>query len=355
MMTILNRYIAKTVILSTLLVVIVVMALTYFIGLLGELRDIGSGDYGLIQAAMYALLELPHNLYQFYPMLVLLGGLMGLGALASHQELVVIRVSGVSIAKILRYVFSAALVLAAVGVLVGELVAPRSHYLAEKHKSIAESGGQAVATQAGLWVHEGDNFLHIDRVMARKQLEGVTRYEFDAHHQLLASYFVKKMDYDQGQWQLHDVVKTIFTTDHTRHEKLASSTWDLALNPALLNVGLLEPDEMPLTALSGYTHHLVANGLQAAEFQFNFWKRVFQPLTILVMLFLAVPFVFAAPRSASMGLRMLLGAVVGFVFYILNALLGQLSIVFQFSPILAALFPILLFAGVGYLLLLRQK
>src|SRR5690606_23325576 len=112
-----------------------------------------------------------------------------------------------------------------------------------------------------------------------------------------------------------------------------------------------EPEEMPLTQLSGFMRHLTKNGVQATEFQFSFWKRILQPLTILVMLFLAVPFVFTAPRAVNLGWQMLLGIVTGFVFYILDSLLGQLSIVYQLPPFLAALFPILLFAGVGYLLL----
>lgn len=101
MIRILPRHIAKTVILATLLVMLVVAGLSYFIGLLDELRNIGEGDYGVLQAALHALFEVPYNLYQFFPMLVLLGGLLGLGILSSHQELIVMRVSGFSIRKIM--------------------------------------------------------------------------------------------------------------------------------------------------------------------------------------------------------------------------------------------------------------
>ncbi|HSW69952.1 MAG TPA: LPS export ABC transporter permease LptG [Gammaproteobacteria bacterium] len=355
MIYILPRYIAKTVILATLLVMLVVLGLAFFINLLSELRDVGVGDYGLLQAAMHAFLELPYNIYVFFPMLVLLGGLLGLSMLASHQELIVMRASGVSIRKIMMAVFTAAVVLIAIGMMIGEIIAPRAHYLADVHKSTEQSGGQAVITAAGLWVHEGNSFVHIDRVMAHRHLEGVTRYEFDNNHQLLAAYFAKTMDYRDGHWKLHDLAKTTFTLDHTRSEQLADATWDLTLNPNVLSIGLLEPEEMPLTQLSSFMRHLTKNGLQATEFQFSFWKRILQPLTILVMLFLAVPFVFTAPRSINLGLQMLLGVVTGFVFYIMNSMLGQLSIVYQLPPFFAALLPILVFAGLGYFLMLRVK
>lgn len=355
MISIIHRYIAKTVITTTLLVVLVVMALTYFINLLGELRDIGVGDYGVAQAALHSLLELPHNIYQFFPMLVLLGGLMGLGILASNHELIVMRVSGISINKIVRAVLSAAIVLALFGVLIGEVISPRAHFLADRHKTSAENGGQAIATATGVWIHEGTNFIHIDREINRHHLEGVTRYEFDSTHHLLTSSYAKALDYSNGQWQLHDLVTTVFLKGHTSHQQSAEATWELTLNPNLLSAGLVEPDEMPLNRLAEYTKHLVDNGLQSNEFQFNFWKRIFQPLTILIMLLLAVPFIFSAPRSVTMGLRMLLGVVIGFIFYILDALLGQLCIVFQWSPILAALLPVLLFAGLGQVWLARTR
>lgn len=355
MITILHRYIAKTVILATLLVMLIVIGITYFINLLGELRDLGVGDYGFMQAAMHALLELPYNIYMFFPMLVLLGGLLGLSVLGSHHELIVMRVSGVSIRKIMAAVFSAALVLIVLGMLIGEVIAPRTHYLADIHKSTEQSGGQAVVTAKGLWVHEGNSFVHIDRVMAHKHLEGITRYEFDAQHRLLASYYAKAMDFKDGHWELHNLAKTTFALDRTRSQQLPETTWDLTLSPNVLSVGMVEPEEMPLNKLTMYIHHLVKNGLGASEFQFSFWKRVLQPLTIFVMLFLAIPFVFTAPRSVNLGWQLLLGIVTGFVFYILDALLGQLSVVYQLPPFLAALFPIALFAGLGGILMRRIK
>ncbi len=355
MISILHRYIAKTVILATLLVMVVVLGLAFFINLLGELRDIGVGDYGLMQAAMHALLELPYNIYAFFPMLVLLGGVLGLSLLASHQELIVMRVSGFSIRQVITSVFAAAIILIILGMLIGEVIAPRTHYLADVHKSTDQSGGQAVITAAGLWVHEGNSFVHIDRVMAHKHLEGVTRYEFDNQHRLLASYFAKTMDYRNGQWKLYNLAKTTFSDNHTHSELLPEATWNLTLNPNVLSIGLLEPEEMPLTQLSSFTKHLQKNGVQSTEFQFSFWKRVLQPLTILIMLLLAVPFVFTAPRSINLGWQMVLGVVVGFMFYMLDSLLGQLSIVYQLPPFFAALLPILLFMGIGYYLLRRIK
>jgi lipopolysaccharide export system permease protein len=354
-MTILHRYIAKTVIQATLLVLLVMMALTFLIVFLDEMKDVGTGDYGFWQAFIHVLLEFPRSLYQFYPMLLLMGAVIGLGILSSQQELVVMRTAGFSIRRIAVAVVSGALVLILAGTAVGEWYVPKAHHLGQIRKQSEQSGGQAVSTQAGVWIHEGNNFLRISRVVGLKHLEDVTRYQFDAHHHLLAAYFVKALDWRDGKWQLHDVQKTTFGANATQSEHLAESSWDIALSATLLNVGVIEPSEMALPTLWEHAKYLQHNGLQASDFQWEFWKRVFQPLTTLVIILLAIPFVLGSSRSVTMGWRVLFGIVFGFGFYMLNAFLGEFSIVFQFSPLLAASIPTVLFALLGYVLALRLR
>lgn len=354
-MNILQRYIARTVISATALVVLVMIALVFIISLLDELRDVGTGDYGFIQALSHVLLELPHQLYQYFPMLVLMGGVIGLGILASHQELMVMRTVGFSVRKIAGSIVIAALLLIFIATGFGEWVGPKGFYMAVKRKQSEENGGQAVATGSGIWIHEGNNFLHIKRVVGPRHLEGVTRYQFDETHRLLAAYYVESLEMHEKKWFAQTAVKTTFNHRQVTSEPLNQNAWDLALNPNLLNIGLIEPPEMSLIALHEYSNHLAKNGLQAGEFQWEFWKRVFQPLTTLVMILLAIPFVMRSSRSVTMGWRVLFGITVGFSFYILNGFLGQFSIVFQVSPLIAALFPTLLFAGLGYILAVKLK
>ncbi len=355
MISIIHRYIAKSILTTTFFVIAVVVGLAFVMGLLSELKDIGTGDYGFMQALLHACLRLPYSIYQFFPMLVLVGGVVGLGMLSANRELIVMRASGISILHIMKAVTSAALILIICAILIGELIAPHANFLAEKRKDSAENSGQAVATATGVWIHEGNNILHVDKVIGLEHLEGVTRYEFNAEHQLLTAYYAQYMDYTQGQWQLRNMVKTTFAQDQTQSQQTPLGTWNLALNPNLLSVGLIAPEQMTLPGLSKYSEHLLKNKLQASSFQFEFWKRVFQPLTILVMILLAIPFVFGSPRSVTMGWRILFGVMVGFTFYILNSLLGQFSIVFQVSPMAAALLPTVLFALIGYILLLRIR
>lgn len=340
---------------STALVFVVVLVLSFVINLLGELRDIGEGEYGFAQAILHVILMQPHTIYQLFPMLMLLGGVLGLGMLASNQELIVMRASGLSVGKIAKAVFMAALLLIVLATIAGEFLAPRANFLADQSKSSAQTNGQAVATTSGVWIHEGNNFLHVDHVLGREHLDGVTRYEFDDKHRLLASYYAKSVNFVNNQWVLHDLVKTTVQKDKMVSEQFPKATWQLKLTPNYLSVGLVKPEAMSLRKLAEYSLYLRQNHLQSSSFQLEFWKRVFQPLTTLVMILLAIPFVFSAPRSMSTGKRILFAIFIGFTFYIVNSFVGQFSIVFQFPPVIAAFIPALVFAGVGWLFMLRVR
>ncbi len=355
MIKILQRYIAKTLVMTTAFTSLVLISVLFLMVLLAELKDIGTGDYGFVQAIAYVFLRLPNALYQFSPILLLLGCIVGLNVLTTHRELTVMRAAGFSMRQIIQTVLGTAFVMILIVSLLGEWFGPHLSYKAEVRKENAQNAGQAVITAAGVWYHVDNNFIHIEHVIDRQKLEGVTRYQFDDKHRLQASYYAKTMTYQNHQWIMHDVVQTVFNNNRTMSRVLPETPLNLQINTNLLNVGLVEASEMSLTRLKRFAHYLEQNGLQSSEYRFGFWQRVLMPISSLIMIFLAIPFVLGGSQGrGQLGLRLLMGILVGFVFFILNALLGELCIVFQVPPILAAALPLLLFAGLGVYLTRRM-
>lgn len=353
MIKILERYIVRGVLAATGLATLIVIGVLSLLTMLAELKNIGEGDYGLGQAAYYVLLRMPNELYQFSPMLILLGSIIGLSVLSLHRELTVMRAYGFSVRQIIYSVFSAAILLIVAFSFMGEWLGPDLSYKAEIQKENAQNAGQAVVTASGVWFHVANNFIHAQQVIDRQQLENVTRYQFDDAHHLLAAYYAKKLSLQHNNWQMSDVVKTTFYKDRTKSQSFAEMPFDLKFNTNLLNISLVEPDEMSLPKLSKLAHYLQTNGQQAAEYQFNFWKRIFQPLASLIMIFLAIPFVLGTLNATTLSWRILVGILVGFAFFILNAILGQLSVVYQLPAPLAALLPLILFACIAVILAKR--
>ena len=350
MIKILERYIAKSLLLASGMATLIITGVLLLLTFLSELRSIGEGEYGFIQATIYVFLRMPAKIYQFSPLLVLLGSIIGLSILSSHRELAVMRTSGFSMRRIIFSLLSAAFLLISVIGLVGELVAPHLSYSAELHKENAKSAGQAMITSTGVWLHVDNNFIHVQQVVGRAMLKDVTRYQFDGEHRLLAAYFVKKLTFDDHHWWMNDFVKTSFYAEGVKSHAFARAPWNLTLNPNFLNMSLVDPNEMSLPKLTKYANYLEQNGLRASEYRYEFWSRLFQPIVSLMMIFLAVPFVLGTLSASPLGWRIVVGIMVGFSFFIINAFLGQLCIVYQVPPLLAALLPCLLFGVVGLVL-----
>ncbi len=357
MIKILQRYIIKTTILATCLSAFIMTGVLFLMTLISELKHMGEGDYSFNQALIYVLLRLPNELYQFSPLFILLGSIIGLSILSSHRELAVMRASGFAVRQIIMSVLSAALLLVLMISIAAEWVGPRLSYKAEVRRENARNAGISVVTAAGVWFHIDDNFIHVQQVVGRQLLEGVTRYQFNNKHQLQAAYYAKTLSFQDNQWIMKDVVKTSFYPERTKSQSFPQTPLNLKLNQNLFNGGLVNPNEMSLPKLSKYIHYLEQNGLQSSEYEYDFWQRLFQPLASLVMIFLAIPFVLSTLSAATLGWRIVIGIMTGFAFFILNALLGQLCVVYQLPTPLAALLPPFLFAIIGVLLsnrLIRQ-
>lgn len=350
MTTILGRYISKVIFTSTGLATLVITGVLYLLTLLGEIKHIGQGDYGVAQALWYVLLRLPKELYQFSPMLSLLGSIIGLSILASSRELSVMRASGFRVRSIIVNALMATMLLTLLLSFIGEWIAPNLSYRAEIRKENEQNAGQAVVTASGVWMHVDDNFIHVRHVIGRQLLEGVTRYQFDDKHHLQAAYFAKMLVFQNGQWQMRDMVKTTFYNDHTTSESAPLAKWTLKFNPSLLNVGLVDPSEMTLPKLKKFAGYLEQNGLQANEYRYEFWQRVFKPFAALIMVFLAIPFVLSVFSARTLGLRIIAGIIIGFIFFISNAFLGQFCIVYQIPVMIAASFPLVIFSCIGLVL-----
>src|ERR1700742_4511749 len=99
-MTVLDRYIVRSILGFVLLAETVLLILGGLVIFIDQQDDIGVGQYGTLNALMVTLLTLPQQTYELLPVTALIGSLLGLGQLARGSELVVIRATGVSTQRI---------------------------------------------------------------------------------------------------------------------------------------------------------------------------------------------------------------------------------------------------------------
>lgn len=354
-MRVLDKYIARTVIVDTLGVLIALILLRSLFGFMDETANVGKGDYQLTDAMYFIILQIPARIYEFFPVSALIGGLVGIGQLASHSELVVMRASGVSLKDISIAVLKGTLALMMLVFLIGEFVSPVSSQLGRQMQTSLMSGGNLVKSPRGVWVKENNNYVHIRIILPDGQLEGITRFQFK-EKQLEAMIYAQSALYQEdSRWLLEGVRQTFINTDSVSSTQADVMYWQTELSPETLGVVSLKPEDLNLIGLSDYNEYLNDNGLNATRYELAYWKKILQPLAVAVMMFLALSFISGPLRSVTVGARIVMGMVVGFVFNMLTNIFGPVSLVYQLPVFFAASTPIILFAIVAAVMMKKAR
>jgi lipopolysaccharide export system permease protein len=352
-MMLIERYIAKAILSAIGLVTLLLVGLQLFMLSVNELSEIGRGDFNLLQAMLYVFLQMPYQVYLFFPLASLLGALIGLGIMANHHELIIMRAAGMSILQITFAILKVAFILVIAVTIIGETIVPPLAHFASDQRMQAISQGQTIRTAQGIWVRHKNDFISIGAVLPTNTLENVYQIHFDDHHNLQFTRQIEKIIFIKGKWIAYNIAETTISRAQTIIKTISKLNWNVNLKPFILSVNSNDPDEMTLQALRRYLHAQKKNHQTVLNYQLVYWQRIIQPLTTMVMIILAVPFIFGPLRTSTMGSKLLTGAIIGFSFHIMNRFFGPLSQVLQWSPIFTALGPTILFGFLGIYLMRR--
>lgn len=341
-MNILDRYIGQAVITGVTSVLIIFIALYELLAFAGDVDKIGQADYTIWSAILYSLLLIPQHIYELFPLSMLLGTMLGLGWLANHNELVIIRMAGVSLLRIVGSIMKTAMLLMLLAMVVGEGIAPPLHQFATEQRIKLLHGKINLNTNYGLWARDGETYINVNRVNNEGQLIGVTLYQFNENNFIEREIYAKQAVYDGEQWRLNSVRETIYKNNAVVINQTKEMKWKTLLDLDMVKIVAVPPDDLSIWRLNSYIDYLKNNDLEYAKYQLVYWTKLFGPFTILTMVLLAVPFVFGSVRHISIGKQILLGFLVGIVFYMWSRLIGQVGLVYGVPAIISALLPTLM-------------
>lgn len=362
MFGILDRYIGRSILLTSLLVLMTLVALASIFAFISELDDVGKGSYSVSDAAQYVFLTIPGKAYMLFSPAVLLGSLLGLGALASNSELTVMRAAGVSGGRIIRAVVITGVGLMLLIALLGETIMPRAEQIAEELRLTALEKRLSVKGSRGLWLKSADQFVNVGTVMPDFTLLDVSVHRFEGNSLSMAMSAARARLLDDD-WLLEDVEMTVLGSENIVSEHLDSIEWkefvrrntvtssDNVKNtdvPDLVSADVLKsisvsPESLSASNLHDQVQYLKANQLDSRLIELAFWVKIASPLSTLVMLMLSLPFVFASQRSGGAGQKIFIGIMLGIIYVLLNKLLTQLALANGLSPLLSALLPLVMF------------
>lgn len=354
-MRLLDAHIRNSVLLSMFVVAGLTFSLDFIFTLTDELgRE--APQYTALDALVYTLRIMPTGIYEMLPFTALGGALIGLGVLASNNELVVIQAAGVSTWRIVGSVMKPTVGIMILSLVLGEYVAPRLQQTAQSDLALIQSGGQGVGYFYGEWRKIGNEFIHINVILpGGTELRGITRYVLDENRHLSTSSFAESGQYLEDSlghyWQLHDVHETAFGTASITLNEYESMDWRIALSPELLSVLLVEQERQSISGLYRFAEYFRSEGLESDSYFLAFWKKLLQPLATASLVLVAISFVFGPLRSVTMGARVFIAIGIGLLFTIAQRLLGPASLLYGFSPVIAVMIPIVVCFVTGVFLL----
>ncbi|QDY40822.1 LPS export ABC transporter permease LptG [Candidatus Pantoea soli] len=358
MFKVLDRYIGKTIFNTIMMTLFMLVSLSGIIKFVDQLRKTGQGAYTALDAGYYTLLSVPKDIEIFFPMAALLGALLGLGTLAQRSELVVMQASGFTRLQVALAVMKTAIPLVLLTMAVGEFVAPQGEQMARNFRAQQLYGGSLVSTQNGLWAKDGNDFIYIEHIKGDNEIDGVSIYRFNDQRRLLSVRYAATATWnkDQKVWKLSQVDESDLNDPKqiTGSQSLGGE-WKTNLTPDKLGVVALDPDALSISGLYNYSKYLKQSGQESGRYQLNMWSKIFQPLSVAVMMLMALSFIFGPLRSVSMGVRVVTGISFGFLFYVLDQIFGPLSLVYGLPPVLGAILPSGAFFAISLYLLLKRR
>lgn len=341
-LNIINKYIVKNLILATIVIIILIAGIDICVTFIVEQANVSKGQYTTLNAFQYALLVAPAHIAAGFPVLCLVGMVVGLSLLNHHNEIVIIRANGYSLLKICTIAVITAFFMSLIILGVNEWVAPVFKQNAEIKKAVAKSGGQALQSKHGFWLRSSGDFIHINKISYDGELSGITRYNIDDTG-LKKISFAEKARYIQGEWHAYNVSKTILGEEVITSDKQVETIWHSFLKPEFLRVVSVKPEDLSLTGLYKYIKYRKKNGLYFEQYKLALWQKLLQPLTVMVMIFLAVPFVFAEVRSTAVSKRLILSILVGVSYFLLDKVFAAVVQFYDIPILFGAIGPALFF------------
>ncbi len=367
-MTLLERYIARAAFKALLVVCAGLTSLFSLLEFVDQLRDVGKGQYHIDDALFYVLLTAPARLLQLMPASMLLACLFALGALATHGELTAMRAGGLSPGRIVGAVFKLGGATVIALFLLAEFVIPAAQQLAQSMRASRLSTAQAMRSGNSFWAQGEHQYLNVRQFANGNIPTDIYLYEFAASGELQTLIQADHAEVrPDGGWLLIGVLRKNFNADRSaakqvppsasaaawQTDRLDSLPWRPFLRPRQASLLTLPPQSMQPVELFQYVRELERRNQPAARYAQELWAKIDLPLAIAAMIMIAAPFVFGTLRKQGIGQYVMIGAMIGIVFSLVQQITLYLGQLLSVSPALTATIPSLVLLGLAFYLFRR--
>ena len=290
----LRRLLYGEVIVAVFLVTLGFIALFFFFDAVEELQAVGkikAAGYQIPQALIYVALMIPSHIYELFPITVLIGTIFVMARLARSSEFTILRTSGLGPWRALRTLMVLGLGFVLFTFAVGDYLAPLADKTAQLLKSRFQ--GSLSIGKTGAWLKEKQAYGHyavnVGSLASDASMKDIRIFEFNNQGNLVSVTQGLTGEFSEhDSWELHGVERTEFEapdakTPRIDHAVFDTFRWPTQISAEMVSAAVLRPERMGTIDLFQYMRHLSANGQSAQKYEIQFWKKVFYPMSCLVM------------------------------------------------------------------------
>jgi lipopolysaccharide export system permease protein len=359
LMKIRDRYIAKTLLSYTLIVLLVWLAIYSFFNFITEINVVGKESYTILSAIKYIIFKMPEVSYSQASPLILLGCVLGIGHLATTNQLLIFQISGASILKITGTTLKNALIFVIAIIAIGEVLAPMSSNFAELGRSNALGNSAVSTSQEGFWIRDGDNFINVKKNIDGKLFSEITVIEVNSSNKIERVIKSENAVFDGNSLDMSGT--EIFSiSDESFFDNISlkeRNTYNkiVSFDQGLIDSLKKEPEDLTTWTIIKQIQFLSDNKLRSVIFEVELYKRLVKPVTLVAMILLTMLFIFGSTRDITLGRKIFFGVAIGLSFEMLSRIASAMALSFDFNPLMSAILPPILVIIISLTLLIQKS
>ncbi|MDD4899692.1 MAG: LPS export ABC transporter permease LptG [Candidatus Omnitrophica bacterium] len=350
-MRILDRYIIKSVLSLFVTCLLVFLFLYVIIDLFSNLEDMLKQQLNFQILLQYYMSYLPIIFVQVTPIAILLATLYTFGKLNRDNEIIAMRASGLSILQITRTVIIFGFLTSIFIFWVNDRFVPQALGTNQRIREEMENAdkrnkNKQAETIYNLSMYGSKNrlFFVSKFIPPQNTMEGITILENDEHQNITKKIVANKGVFQDGFWKFYQVITYTFNDSLQTEEEpqyFEEEIMPIPETPHEFMTQRERPDLMTIAQLDDYIWKLSKSGATTVirNLKVDLYQRFSAPFTSIVIIFLGIPFALKMRKRAT-GLSSLgLSMIMGFLFYVLNAVsiaFGKAGILI---PLLSASLP----------------
>lgn len=355
----LSFYLARrftTSIIGLLLICLAIILIVDFVQVLRAASE--AENFTAMRAFLVSAFRVPVFMEQVIPFGVLFGAIAAFLTMARRLELVIIRAAGVSVWQFAAVPMAVVLVIGVLATTVYNPLAARLKDLSDDYNAeMFGTNTRDPSVRQNVWLRQdgadGESILRANSSVDQgRRLVGVLAIEFTPDGQLERRIDARDAVLQKGRWVLRDA------KIRTRDEPMRTAkSYEIATN--LIDVQVREtyasPDSVSFWDLPVYITLAEQLGLPAFRYRYAYQAHLARPLLLGAMLLIAATVSLRVFRFGNIGRLIISGVTAGFVLYVVMQLARDLGGVGIVPPIVAAWFPPIVAALMGFTVLLHQE